>query len=238
MKIHVLSDVHLEKRPYNQHIPHGQLLFLCGDIGDPFSQTYLKFIEGCAHKFHKVFIICGNNEYYNRDMSHVSEHLYDVFEKMNAKLERHVIIFLDNESYNLNDKITVIGSTLWTHIRQDPEGLDVFNAVPGLRSIHDINTLEDYNAIHASCLTYIKEQVALASYHKRKVIVMTHHPPVLTCGDPKHASSPLCQAFKNDLGQYITDNSQTIMAWLYGHDHYSMNFKIRNTVVASNQRPN
>jgi predicted phosphodiesterase len=70
--IQILSDLHLEfykKLPTNicnDHFPKAPTLFLVGDIGYPFDDIWLKFIEWCESNLNfienKIFI-SGNLDY-------------------------------------------------------------------------------------------------------------------------------------------------------------------------------
>jgi predicted phosphodiesterase len=40
-------------------------LALCGDIGNPFHENYVKFIRRHSERFSHVFIVAGNHEYYS-----------------------------------------------------------------------------------------------------------------------------------------------------------------------------
>ena len=42
-----------------------EILVLAGDIGDPFSPFYSKFIKLCSSSFGNIVLVAGNHEYYN-----------------------------------------------------------------------------------------------------------------------------------------------------------------------------
>jgi len=68
-----------------------------------------------------------------------------------------------------------------------------------------------------------------------KAIVMTHHAPLMSVGNPIHTDSVLHSAFASDLSSLILSYSDTIKYWMYGHDHYSMMVNVGAATIISNQ---
>ncbi len=68
---------------------------------------------------------------------------------------------------------------------------------------------------------------------------MTHHAPLFnnpstecyTC-NPKYTNSVNQYAFNNDLSHII---KSPLVAWLYGHTHYTGKFKYNDVIIATNQ---
>ena len=107
-QIKVISDIHLEYyTDYNFFSiiepDSTSILCLLGDIGNPFSDLYKKFIEWCSKNFYRVFIIAGNHEYYNSSIEKSNSKITDVCSFYNTH-------FLNNSSFIINDKI-FIGTT-------------------------------------------------------------------------------------------------------------------------------
>lgn len=239
----VLSDIHLEL--YNQEkelptletflTPAGNYLALCGDIGDPFSDTYHRFIKACAERptYKHVFIVLGNHEIWRSSCNEVASHLTAMCATLNRELGRHVLVFLNNNYHRLDNGVWVIGSTLWTKI-SDHERNDVKTFVADFRLIKDFQTVDDYNNMHHNCLERVIDLIESAKQSGAKAIVLSHHPPASICGDRKHLNSPLKSAYKNYLDSLIIQNPNVI-AWFYGHDHFSMCKMLGSTMIASNQ---
>lgn len=231
----VLSDTHLEFYKHYPGLHHfieapgtTDCLCLCGDIGDPFGESYKAFLEECASAYKHTFIIAGNHEFYGH-------HLHTVHAKIRAlcrEISDSKLVYLEKEGYDIpNTDLRVIGTTLWTQFDDD--------------QIHDIRyflgdfgcikewSVEQNQSENRACVRFIQNELTMAN--EKKMIVMTHHAPVLQCGHPKHAGSQLSSAFKNDLQNIISESTSKIMAWVYGHDHHGMRFCIKDTVVASCQ---
>lgn len=243
ISIHLLSDIHLEKfgnsAPKLCDLVEGKAdcLCLCGDIGDPFSITYERFLKQCADaEYRHVFIILGNHEYYHSYIEKVTKRLREMCNEINESIGAHEpkLIFLQNDKFDiLGTNITVIGSTLWSKIIE-LERFDVYGALSDFRYIGDFKCVDDYNQQYHHCLQHIQRYISMLN-PDRQAIVLTHHAPAMICGNPKHHGSTISSAFKNNLDDYILTNTNRIIAWFYGHDHYSMDSYIGSTRIVSNQ---
>mgnify|MGYP006266410101 CR=1 FL=1 len=185
MNFHVLSDIHLEfykEYPGFHHFINtsADYLFLAGDIGDPFSENYAKFLEECSQQSYKyIFIIAGNHEYYNH-------HFHKVAHKIKT-LCSPKIIFLQNSSFDLED-ITIIGTTLWSQM-----------TYPELSDYRKIKnwTIERNNRENQKALNYLKKTIDSG----KKYIIMTHHVPVLFGNH---------EGFYNDYEDFITQRENIL----------------------------
>lgn len=233
MKFFVLSDIHLEmydKYPGIDHfinieqVDKQMSICLCGDIGDPFSDEYKTFLNDCSFLFLYVFIIAGNHEYYNSSLIEVVKQIKLVCNS-NAN-----IVFLNNSSFDIpNTNIRILGTTLWTSYISS-QIYDIRYSIADYKYIKDWSVSKNLE-LHRQSMNFIKSQMN----KEKSIIVMSHHAPLLACGNPKYENSRISSAFKNDLETFIIENTKTIKAWMYGHDHYSMNFKLYDTIIISNQ---
>lgn len=70
MKLRVLSDIHLEFYEYEHEFIYKFMpdcvLILAGDIGDPTSSLYKRFVTEISKFYERVIIIAGNHEYYQK----------------------------------------------------------------------------------------------------------------------------------------------------------------------------
>lgn len=244
MKIYILSDIHLEFY-VNEHIgidtffqskPNSEndILCLCGDIGDPSEKEYKVFLTDCYNNFSKTFIIYGNHECYGSTLENVEKKIKNVCNDVN-KNKPPKVIFLSNDVYELETcDLNVIGSTLWSNI-------DIEQMYDIIFSMNDFRCIKNWSVSkhvseYGKSLSFIESQIKLANYKKRKTIIITHHAPSWKCGNPIHEHSSISSAFKNKLDNMILENTNDILLWCYGHDHYSMKFKIGETIIMSNQK--
>jgi Icc-related predicted phosphoesterase len=81
-----------------------------------------------------------------------------------------------------------------------------------------------------------ENQQVQSESEKISILVVTHHAPCLkrTSG-PQHENNPWRFAFGTDILRNITDTNG-IKAWVFGHTHYTTEFRERGVRVVSNQR--
>lgn len=233
MTIQYASDLHLEfienRKQLNDinFVPKADILLLAGDIV-PFRMLgqKLNFITYLSNSFKKVYWIPGNHEYYGYNVSPSSDKIFrEVFDN---------IFLINNDVIEIED-VRIICSTMWSNINP----ADEYEIQRGFNDFHEIinNTgkklkVDDYNAVHAADLAFIKQ--AVAQKQGKKIIVMTHHLPTFMNYPEKYKSSVLNQCFAVELFDFIEHSD--IKYWIYGHTHENtLEFKIGNTEMLTNQ---
>jgi len=187
-------------------------------------------LEDCvaaAYLYSYVIVIAGNHEYYHHRHSKVRRHIRNLCKEIDAKK----LVFLDNEVFDISDTICVIGTTLWSTILPDQRQA-VGHLVRDYKLIKNW-TIEANDNANKKAIKFIRDQ--LSSKCKKRCVIMTHHAPLMECGNPKFATSPLSSAFHNDLEDLIISNHDRIAVWMYGHDHYNKRFAIGDTTIVSHQ---
>src|SRR5262249_12831499 len=101
MRIHVLSDLHLEVRPFEAEAVAADLVVLAGDIANGADG-----VDWARRAFRApVLYLAGNHEYYDGDFDEVQEQLrHDADERVRV-LDRSVAVV---------DGVRFLGCTLWT----------------------------------------------------------------------------------------------------------------------------
>lgn len=238
MFAHVLSDVHLEMDtscPEKHDISNyfsptnkADYLFLLGDIGNPFQDTYLHFLQSCInYGYKKIFIIAGNHEMYNNTVEDAVVKLHELCK------DNDTLVFLNESTYDLPElNLRIAGTTLWSKV-VDEQMSNVRCFISDHRAIKGWS-VEHNNNTHANCVEWLKKETERAEHDGKKLIIMTHHAPLLNSCHPKHIGSVLSSAFEIDLSRFIVSNPH-ITLWLYGHTHYSQARTIGSTTVLSNQ---
>lgn len=194
-KLQYISDIHLEKRPRAFIKPKGQYLALLGDIGNPFMSNYKQFFKEIHPYFDKIFLINGNHEY-NYDNS------YSQTKNVISNFKN--VIFLENEKYILNNKTTILGSTLWC---------DYKNVSEHMNSVEFIMNNVQYNT---------------------NVIVLTHYLPTYKLIVPKYRKPCFKRSqkkFATDLEFLI---KPPIKYWLCGHSHCKTNIQLNSVYLGIN----
>lgn len=213
-KLRILSDLHLEfVKPYQfqafikKIIPHpDEICILAGDIGNPYSDNYGKFMEFINANFKKSFVIPGNHEYYGnkRTIFETNEYLQEYF-------KIHNNISLLNNSYEYYDNRCFVGTTLWSHIT-DPHH--------EINDVHRIKFLDykEYNALNRKCIDFLNK----CAETQDNMVIITHHMPSKELIDSKYKTAqmiPYNQWFYCDMDSFIEKNTGKINYWIYGHTH-------------------
>jgi predicted MPP superfamily phosphohydrolase len=233
MKVQYLSDIHLEL--YNKFKMYsivkkikiaGDILILCGDIGNPFSYNYEYFINYIADKYKKIFIIAGNHEYYNNE--HTIDETNECLEKI-AK-ERENITFLNN-SYEIYEGYMFIGTVLWSNlldkIKANEYVINDFSAIKDM-------TCEKYNDLHQKSVNFLEE--TLRNNKEKKIIILSHHLPSYDLIDKEYIKiyKEYNQWFASELDDLMVIYNNTIKYWFYGHTHKSNNSIMYNIQFCCN----
>lgn len=235
VKIQYASDLHLEFAENGSYIKHnpikvvGDFLVLAGDIGYIGDDNFTKhpFWNWAADNYEQVFVIPGNHEFYK--MFNIDT-LYNGWQmEIRTNIRCHY-----NAAIHVSNKIDLIASTLWSHIKQQ-DAFQTELCVSDFRRIkqqgNEPLTWSRFNEEHHRCFQFIKKSVSesLAEH----IIVATHHVPSFEMLASEFKGSPLNGAFTSELGSYIAESS--IEYWIYGHSHRNIDKVIGKTQCLTNQ---
>lgn len=208
--IQVCSDIHFERGDIkindfkNIIQKNAEILVLAGDIGDPFSDIYLQFIEYCSELFVHVLVITGNHEYYNHSIEEV-----DI--KINKIVDNFINVhYLNNKTFYY-DGLFFVGSTLWSNIKEETKLSD-------LMTMKDYHKIKNFNPIavnnlFAKNLKFIEDTIN----NNINCIVITHHAPSYKCIPEEFKGDSMNCCFASNL-DYLFDNDN-LLGWIYGHTH-------------------
>jgi predicted phosphodiesterase len=242
----ILSDLHLEVgQQYSafQIPPSAPYLILAGDIGRLIDYAaYLDFLARHIERFNKVFLILGNHEFYELSISAGIEEA--------ERLEREPVlkgklVFLNQTRFDVpGSSVTILGCTLWSKIAEEARDI-VQMRVKDFQKIES-RTINCHNADYESDMIWLKGQIAsvqkenqvLANGPPRRMLVVTHHAPSMKeTASPNQVDNPWSSAFATDLlvdgdgGEWVD-----VKAWVFGHTHFTTEFKKCGITVVSNQR--
>ena len=222
MKIHILSDLHLEGYYFNikECKTDADVLILAGDIGrlDHDHINVLKdFLCECKDIYENVIYVAGNHEFYFFD-------LYEGYNTLQTICDEIGINFLQNAEVNI-DGINFFGTTLWTDMNM------MLAAEETKAYLNDFNLI----TIGGKCITpeHIYEVNELSRYylrHTKANVIITHHVPNKEGIHPKYACS---------TGNYGFQNVNLLSKgelWLFGHTHDSADYWKDGTHFVCNPR--
>ncbi|KAB8211200.1 calcineurin-like phosphoesterase [Aspergillus parasiticus] len=208
----ILSDLHLE---INQQYPSFEIpvcakyLILAGDIGRLTDYDhYLHFIQQQTSRFELVFLTLGNHEFYNVTFS-------EGLEKARQ---------LERESSLQGRRISLESRAI------------VQAKIKDFQKIKDW-TIDDHNKCHEADLDWLMNEIRGAKKEpetkSRSVLVVTHHAPLRRgTSSPRHAENAWGEAF----GSEVLSGLDGVGTWVFGHTHYTTDFREGGTRVVSNQR--
>lgn len=243
MEFQILSDIHLEF--YDDGVfydlatgnimigkrillrPVAPILILAGDIGKPGKPIYENFMGLVSNLFEQVFYVPGNHEYYGGTIEEGNKKMPNA-DKVTCLVEEGVVIY---------------GVTLWTKIAVS----DIHECMKRIADYTHIKKLEDRRKVHIDTvdtdelheeqLNGIKEMIAKCKENEWKLVLVTHHAPLLECNHPEYLDKGA--GFCNDLSEMLDEcgcgSGGPVIAWVYGHTHYNMDFEYNGVRVISNQ---
>ena len=229
MKLHILSDLHLEFAPHlvdRQTVQAADVIVLAGDI---FTGT--KGIAWARQSFPSQYIVyvAGNHEFYGHHWDQLLDQLRD-----EARL--HCVDFLENESVTI-DGIRFLGATLWTDFEfnapsrksqnmrlAESEMADYMLINPALRVGQPYARLKAAQtlACHRTSITWLKSELPRGD--SGNTVVVTHHYPHKNSCAPKWAKDPMNAAFGSNIPIDVLLGAKL---WIHGHTHDSYDYQVK-----------
>jgi predicted phosphohydrolase len=246
MRIHYMSDLHLEFGALDKTLPKGEVLVLAGDITlvatlDParadktasaVREATLRLIDEAQRNFDRVVYLMGNHEHYG----------FCIDDSADA-LRRHFpdVTLLEDGHIDLGDAI-LCGATLWT----DMGGGDPVAELAVQRAMSDFYIIEtrDGDRLRALRAADVRPRFAAsrdyiarlaAENPGKKLVVATHHAPSKLGVAPSQRESRINAAYYTDLHAFIEERPN-IVAWIHGHTHVQTEYDIGQCRVRSNAR--
>jgi predicted phosphohydrolase len=230
MRLHILSDLHLEFEPFTPPVVEAEVVILAGDVS-----TGRNGLKWALKTFpdRPVIYVLGNHEFYGQKLQKLIKELQELADGTNIHL-------LENGSCSIGD-VVFLGATLWTDFALN--GNPVVSEVVAQTSMNDyrrIRTLPRYSRLkpsdtrrlHMESRRWLEDQ---AFAHKRqKVVVVIHHAPSRESIPPAFAGDPCNPAFASDMSRFIVESEAQL--WVHGHIHYCRDYTLGKTRVLANPR--
>lgn len=232
-RFQILSDIHLETRgdTIPKITPSASNLILAGDIGYPSSAIYKKFLEWVSSNYDLVFLVAGNHDYWSKTLP--LDRTIALLERMCADYSN--IVFLEQETVMLEckeRKIRVFGATLWSNLEKHPEIKYLISDYKRITmTLHPPSskrgpiTTKYITAIHQQTVAMLEKLLE----DPTPLMVISHHLPSFACTPFRDRYTP---AYATNLEGMLKN---PIIMWVCGHSHHSMDAKIGDVRVVSNQ---
>ena len=211
MRLHILSDLHLEFEPFTPPAVEAEAVILAGDVST--GRNGLKWaLKTFPHR--PVIYVIGNHEFYGQKLQKLIKELQELADGTNVHL-------LENGSCRIGD-VVFLGATLWTDFALN--GNPVVSEVVAQTSMNDyrrIRTLPRYSRLkpsdtrrlHMESRRWLEDQAF--AHRGRKVVVVTHHAPSIESIPPAFAGDPCNPAFASDMSRFIVESEARL--WVHGH---------------------
>ncbi len=231
MKLHILSDLHMEIMPYKLQVFDADVIILAGDIAEGTNGIAwaASLLEATTAN---IIYIAGNHEFYHRELNEIRTQMLTLAQQ-HSRLH-----YLENDTVIINS-VRFIGATIWTDFNLTrPEDQETTLRMSEL-SLTDFRliqykqsrfTVKDAIKLHLDSIKFI--DTTLSEDFAGKTVVITHHAPSLKSVAPKYKDSFLKTYFASDLN-HLLDRSDL---WVHGHTHVKSDYQIGNTRVICNPR--
>ena len=230
MKLHILSDLHVEFGDFVIPDVGADLVILAGDTHVGTRGVRWALDQGIEVP---VIYVLGNHEFYRNKFPGLIDDL-----KREAQGTRvHV---LENDVFELGG-FRFFGCTLWSDMA-------LFGDVSTAMAVAD-GGMNDYHQIRSSHNNKVltpEETVAwhrdsvdklvdfLASGEPEKSVVVTHGCPSIRSIPERFQDHPLVPAFAANMEDIILDYQPRL--WIHGHTHDSFDYRIGRTRIICNPR--
>lgn len=239
MKLHILSDLHLEFDRDQPWQPVRDLdfdvLVLAGDIC-----VHTHGLDWAIRNYpdKPVIYVIGNHEYYGAELHGLHREI--MARAASARSEGFDVHVLDNEAIEIGGE-RFLGSTLWTDYQLFGRGSEMGFAMNEARRY-----MNDHTVIRCAPLPHFTPAQALDLHilarswltHELnkpfagKTVVVTHHLPSRRSVAPRFAHQVLSAAFASDLDRLVEQAD----LWIHGHTHDNFDYRLGKCRVVCNPR--
>lgn len=234
MKLHILSDLHLEFAPFDPPETSADVVVLAGDIGLIADGIYW---ARRTFPHQQIIYVPGNHEFYG------TERLATLAEIKNAALKCDVHLLDDSEvviqSPDAQDGVRFLGCTLWTDFRLFGDAMQQQAILAGQNGLNDFRLIHEGTelltparsiALHEKSVAWLKGM--LNAPFAGKTVVVTHHLPSARSAAGRFQNSILAPCFASALD----DLFGKMALWIHGHTHDSFDYEANGTRVICNPR--
>lgn len=219
MNFSVISDIHGDlfklQAFLNEVKDKVNFIIICGDLfKNEYQNEKMEFMVMLNDFDKPVYIIPGNHDYYG-------------FSLKDEFTDCANIKFINNRFTIIEDKLVLIGGSMWTESYINPRFGDV-HGFNDFRYIKDINQVEN---VRTEFKKVVKDACEVAFVKDCKVIIATHHAPHEKSVSSMFKGSSINKFFYDNVDESIFEK---IDYWCHGHMHNTSNYKIKGCEVICN----
>lgn len=231
MKLHILSDLHLEFSEFQMLDLEADIRVLAGDIHT--RERGIQWLMQQESKLPTVYV-GGNHECYGTAVPRL-------YEKLHLLAEGTHIHYLENREVILGST-RFLGCTLWTDyglLGDNVRETAMIVAKSEMNDFKKIRLSPAYRRLtpglvysfHRKSLTWLESR--LREPFTGKTVVVSHHAPSPR-SFPNDRRTVIDAAYASCLDSFIEQHP--IDLWIHGHTHHCVDYHIGKTRVVSNSR--
>jgi len=225
LKVHVLSDLHLEFAPFVPPVTDADVVILAGDIG--IAETGTRWAKNLIDA--PVIYVPGNHEYYDPFFT-MAEHKANMLHTIDGSN----VTLMDNDVIIIGD-VRFIGTTLWTDLQQGYCSIlysDAERIVTDANRVDLIHFSVDYaQELFDRNKVWLKSE--LAKPFDGKTVVVTHHAPSEKSIHAQYVGNPFNPCFVTNMEALMGSG---VDLWGHGHTHNNFDYEVNGTQVICNPR--
>jgi len=229
MRIHVLSDLHLEFCDFVPPRTDADVVVLAGDIDQG-----VRGIRWAQRAFGDVPVIyvIGNHEYYGEELPNLTV-------RLTSEADYPPVQVLECSATTLCG-VRFLGCTLWTDLALygDPywAGAALRQAMMDFRTIRVLPEYRwfrpsDAASLHQRSVDWLESEWERSSL---PTVVVSHHAPSARSLDSRFGDDPANAGFASELGPLIKRLQPVV--WIHGHVHRAADYTIGSTRILCNPR--
>lgn len=232
MKLHILSDLHLDFSALELPRIAADVTILAGDIARP--QAAIAWASAFERP---VLYVPGNHEFYGSAIADTVVELKQLSQGTRVQvLDCDAVVW---------DGVRFLGATLWSDFRLvDHEEQRAWGILQANLFVRDFSQIwldaaretrfspADAAALCARHQAWLHAQ--LAEPFAGPTVVITHHAPSPRSIHPRFAGSPLNLCFVSDLEFLL--GKERVALWIHGHTHDRFDYQVNGTRVVCNPR--
>ncbi|MDO8989212.1 MAG: metallophosphoesterase [Sideroxyarcus sp.] len=228
MRIHVLSDLHLEIATYQPQPVVCDVVVLAGDI-----ENHVRGIEWGRYTWSDKIILYvpGNHEFYRQERT-------ETLRQMRAVARELGVHLLDNDEVVIAG-VRFLGCTLWTDFELFGEDLKKRAMAEGKKYLNDFRLIRERDRLFSPARSIQLHKTSrkwLAAKLQKpfpgKTVVITHHLPSAQSVAERYKTNLTSACFASHLDELMGASA----LWIHGHTHDSFDYVLRGTRVVCNPR--
>lgn len=230
MRLHILSDLHLEFAPFQPPDTGADVIILAGDV-HPGKQGLAWILKTFPRT--PVLYVLGNHEFYGQTIPKLTRQLKEAAQGTQVHP-------LENDRIEIGGVI-FLGATLWTDFALNGNRMQAeLTAASGMTDFRRVRLEPSYRrfrpsdarGLHAQSRAWLEAQTQAAP--SRKVVVITHHAPSPRSLGGTASEDSLNPAYATNLEPFIAGSG--VRLWVHGHIHRRSDYSVASTRVVANPR--